>query len=498
LDHSNSGRTNVERLEILACILAAVFILMFLGTALARLTYPYELEWMEGAMVDGVVRLLEGKQIYVQPSIEYIPFIYPPVYFYLSAAVSLLTGPGFLPLRIVSLLSSLGTIYLIYIFAAKEAENRRTGIAAAGLFAASYAQVDAWFDISRVDPLALFLVIAAAVLIRFRKSFSAGIAAGLLLSLAFLTKQASLVAALPLILYWVLQRRVSIRWSLPLAFLLFSGVMLVLFNDASDGWFFYYTFSLPGQHPVLFKMLYVFWIDLLKPMAVAAVLSLLLMAVLWQNNQKEKAVFYLALLAGLIGSSYLGRLHPNAHINVLSPAYAGLAIAAPQGYKKLVSALKPDMEKTGRSASSKKLLFTIILLLQFVILAYNPVHYIPDGNDRAAGEDLMDTIQSYRGDVYLPYHGYLSTLAGKQSFAHAMAVSDVLTGTDEPAADALRQSMVDAFGEQQFEAMILDSDWMQTEWQGQYDCAPLLLPKDALWPRTGMQTRPDRICISIP
>ncbi|MBN1264359.1 MAG: glycosyltransferase family 39 protein [Anaerolineales bacterium] len=491
-------KTAMNWTEKLVFVLASAFILLFLGTALARLTYPYELEWMEGAMVDGVLRLLEGKQLYVQPSIEYIPFIYPPLYFYLSAAVSLLISPGFLPMRLVSILSTLGTLILVHRITSRETNSCGWGLAAAGLYAATYAQVDAWFDISRVDPLAILLLLGAVYLIRFHNSIPAGISAGLLLSLAFLTKQASLVAAMPLLLYWFLQKRSPTRWSLPLTFLGISAAGLLLFSILTDGWFFYYTFSLPGQHPILPEMLCRFWIDLLKPMAIAAMLSLLFILFLLQNKQKEQAGFYFALLAGFIGASYLGRLHPNAHINVLMSSFASLAIVAPQGYLALMSSYQRENINPGTSGGWKKSAFSIAFLLQFLLLLYNPLRYIPDRNDRMAGGNLMSAIQSYQGDVYLPYHGYLSTMASKGSSAHAMAVSDVLAGTDSSAASALRSSMQSAFQQQQFEALILDSNWMESEWQDFYNCEAFTLPEGSFWPRTGMQTRPNRICIRRP
>jgi 4-amino-4-deoxy-L-arabinose transferase-like glycosyltransferase len=58
-------------------------------------------------MVDHVLRVLSGQKLYVQPSLEFVPFIYPPLFVYLSAMVSMVTGVGFEPLRLVSFVSSL-------------------------------------------------------------------------------------------------------------------------------------------------------------------------------------------------------------------------------------------------------------------------------------------------------------------------------------------------------------------------------------------------------
>src|SRR5881397_1430030 len=71
---------------------AVLFILVYVVVAALRMGYPYELEWMEGGAVDHVRRLLDGKPIYVAPSLDFIPYIYPPFYFLLSAGASWILG----------------------------------------------------------------------------------------------------------------------------------------------------------------------------------------------------------------------------------------------------------------------------------------------------------------------------------------------------------------------------------------------------------------------
>ena len=77
---------------------------VYLYVALRRIGYPYELEWLEGGAVEIVRRVAEGQSIYVQPSLHYVPYPYTPLYFWVSGALAHVTGVGFLPLRLVSLL----------------------------------------------------------------------------------------------------------------------------------------------------------------------------------------------------------------------------------------------------------------------------------------------------------------------------------------------------------------------------------------------------------
>ncbi|MHC4458094.1 MAG: hypothetical protein ACYS0I_13605, partial [Planctomycetota bacterium] len=67
-------------LTVAILYLAVYLILVFL-----RIQFPFELEWMEGGSVHQIERILEGKKLYVSPSLEFVPYIYPPLYFYVSA-----------------------------------------------------------------------------------------------------------------------------------------------------------------------------------------------------------------------------------------------------------------------------------------------------------------------------------------------------------------------------------------------------------------------------
>ena len=127
---------------------------------LSRMAYPFELEWMEGGSLVHVWRILNGLPLYTPPSIDFMPFIYQPFYYVVSAFFALFTGFSFLPLRLVSALSTLLVIILLYRFTTRETGDRWLGVIAAGLFAGTFRLVGAWFDIARVDMLctALFLL----------------------------------------------------------------------------------------------------------------------------------------------------------------------------------------------------------------------------------------------------------------------------------------------------------------------------------------------------
>jgi hypothetical protein len=77
----------------------------YLVVALARVAYPYDLEWMEGGVLEHVARVLHGQPLYVPPSLEFTPYIYAPLYYYVGALFAKLFGLRLLALRMVSILA---------------------------------------------------------------------------------------------------------------------------------------------------------------------------------------------------------------------------------------------------------------------------------------------------------------------------------------------------------------------------------------------------------
>ena len=153
-------RQRAPRAVRLAAALAGlVAIGAYLFVALSRLTYPFALEWLEGNSLVEVHRILAGQPLYPAPTAGYVPDGYPPLYFAVSAAAARVLGVSYLPLRLVSLLSSLACFALLARLVQRETGSIAAGTGAAGLFAATYFATDTWFDVGRVDSLFLALSI---------------------------------------------------------------------------------------------------------------------------------------------------------------------------------------------------------------------------------------------------------------------------------------------------------------------------------------------------
>src|SRR5262245_48143880 len=180
--HPDQTRLRPPSARFVIAVVAGMFIVMYVIVALLRLRYPYELEWIEGGMVNHVAQLRGGQSLYRAPSLTFTPDIYTPLYFVVAAVVSFVTGTGFVALRLVSLLASLVLLAAIAKLAHRETKDPVAGLIAAGLFAACYRISGAWLDIAREDTLCLALLFCGLVVARDARTTRRGVAAGVLVS----------------------------------------------------------------------------------------------------------------------------------------------------------------------------------------------------------------------------------------------------------------------------------------------------------------------------
>jgi hypothetical protein len=74
----------------------------------ARFPYPYDLEWMEGGVLHGAARIANGDGIYGPPSVDYISFLYTPLYPGLLALLGSVFGLSYQLGRLISILALVG------------------------------------------------------------------------------------------------------------------------------------------------------------------------------------------------------------------------------------------------------------------------------------------------------------------------------------------------------------------------------------------------------
>lgn len=479
--------------ECAALAAGAWFAVAFLYVALSRIAYPFELEWMEGGTLEHVERSRAGKPLYVAPGLEFVPYIYTPLYFHVSALVSRVVGLGFLAPRLVSLLSSLATFALLFEIVWRESGSRAAGWVAATAYAATFRLSGAWMDVARVDPLFLALLLAGMLALRFGRGPRAEILAGVLFALSFLTKQTALLPAAAASLYAFRRgRSCGLRFA-GTAFGIVAATTLV-FDLLSDGWYRYYVFGLPGAHEWRPVAEAAFWRSVvLFPTPVFAALCAWAWIEFALRRDLDAFLFHAGIgVAALLGS-WFSLLHTGGYLNVVMPAYAMLAIGAGVGFARLRERMRADPAVPPAMAA----ILALALLFQYERLIYDAKGQLPSDADRAVGEAILRRIEEFDGSVFVPYGGYLVRAAGKGAGESPGLAYHVFLVDDE-ASDRFREEVAGALAERRYDAVVLHwefscTDWFEEALAERYVRAGAIVQGRVFFPITGGGTRPDSL-----
>jgi 4-amino-4-deoxy-L-arabinose transferase-like glycosyltransferase len=436
--------------------------------------FPYELEWMEGATVVHVQRLVSGEGIYVRPSLDFVAFAYPPLYYSVCVPFAWLFGPGFVAVRVVSLLSTLAALWLVFSLVRRHA-GAVSGAIAAGTLAASYALSDAWLDLGRVDALYVALMAATWLRVSTARTPRDWIVAAVLAWLAFLTKQPALVSLAPLAIYLFMTDRRAAAWFVGALGILCAASVAVLWW-VSDGWYTYYVFELPRLRMRVSldgARLLTFWTsDLLRPLPMATLFGALGVVALrrWRDA---------AIAVGLIATAWLARLEGGAWNNAVLPAYLAVSVIFGLAIQRLGRWLLPVMA---------------LAALQLAWLLYDPRPFMPTDEDRAAGDALVDTVRTAAQPVLVLDHSYWATLAGQREYAHGWAVTDVVWADRKKAGPALEAEIREALVRRQFGAVVLDGgrSWFAKDVEENYVLSRTLDPP-GYRVRSGAARRPELV-----
>ncbi|PWT92533.1 MAG: hypothetical protein C5B54_03340 [Acidobacteria bacterium] len=467
-------------LNILLAVSSLAYIALFLGIAFLRMKYPFELEWMEGGHVDNVLRIIQGKKLYLAPSLDYVSFIYPPLFYYMGVPFIRIFGVSIFSLRLLSFLFTIATFGLLFHFVRKETKTPLLGLIAVGFYAASFALSGGWFDLARVDSAFLFFILLALYLLRFHETKWSAIVAGLLFFLSFLTKQSALMASvitgIGLLIY---DRKRA------LLFLLFSlgmiGLSIIVLDRIYDGWFSYFIF-ISSEVPLERKMFLEFWTkDVALAVPIAMALAGWLLYELFRTGDRKQFFFYAVSTCMMNLLAWVSRVHNGGFINVLMPLHLQVAILIALALKFL---------------ESRTVIISILCIAQFLVMIYNPQKLLPAAQDRMAGEQMIQRLKAVNGDVLIPYHGFYSVMAGKQSHAHIAEVFDIIAAGDAQAASTLVQDVRKRLKAKEFAAIVLDRPWFRKDLEENYVMAGNVFDNDQVfWTITGAKLRPEWIYV---
>jgi hypothetical protein len=460
---------------------------LLLYTVLRRFAYPFDLEWMEGGLLAHAARLAEGQSIYPPPSIEFIPYLYTPLYPALLALLGGVFGLSYQLGRAISLASILGVVALMVVALRRSARAARSGpdacpaagpaahmaswtgaSLAAGFFAATYPWVEGWYDLVRADILFLPMALGGLVVLDGRARAGTGLrgqlgvaVAAALLALSFFCKQIGIFyvatgGALLLVWNW---RRVPV-YVVTAGAIGLGGTAII--NHRTDGWFWSYVYEVPRGHDFNMDRFYASFGNILGhfPLLTAAIaLGLVAVLATWAVTRRRPAggdpfllwcfVFAVSCVVGAIG---WGKQW--AHFNHYMPAMTTGALAAGASLPALAGCATVWWRERIWASHAVPAAVAALLGLQLLLRPWDPRPFIPEQRDVAAGHAFIDHLRALvaRGEVYVPYHPWYARMAGQKELqAHRMGLMDLGWGNRWKVT-----GVREAFRDHRFAAVILD------------------------------------------
>ncbi len=454
-----------QRVLWIVFALPALYQLFLLATAIAgRVSYPYDLEWMEGGMLHHALRIQQGHSLYAAPSIDFIPYLYTPLYPALLAVLGKVFGLSYGLGRAISVLSlcAIAATGCISVAGRRDPIAWCGAILALGLFAAAYPFTNCWYDLARCDTLFLAMVTAGIAALPHLARVETGwrgrgrahigharVAAGAsLLALAFFCKQTG-------IFYVVLGGGIVavVAWRRVFTYIATAGLIglggTALFNASTHGWFWTYISKIHRAHDFNMDRFWasfgnILWhfpaLTIVVAIGLGAVIATYVKRRALPDEAKPfllwTAAFAVSIIAGAIGWGT-----EFAVFNAYMPAFLHGAFAAGAALSAIAACareLRPDRPII---AEVVPLVAALALAVTCLHARWSPSDFMPTERDVAAGDKLIARLRTLDGDVWVPSHPWYAELAGKTAHVHRMGIKDVTwrqTRVVEGLDDALR------------------------------------------------------------
>ena len=468
---------------------SGLMLALFLVTALRRLHFPFDLEWVEDGNLQELLRVTRHQPLYVAPTLDYVPYLYAPLFFWLAALLAKVVGTGFAAMRLLSIAATLGVVaglfalvYLEFPEPAAQAGAARgrhiprllAATLAVGFFMCAYPVTASFFDFGRVDMVCLCFAMLA--LLAGRRGYP--VLAALLWVCSFQTKQGVLpVALLALSFEWQRPRRILAGLG---TFALVAGASVAWLNHTSNGWYGRYIFGMAGGFPLTARRLFFFLPDgIVLPFGLAAALAL---AALWLTPPDWRSRitgFYIAAGLGMLLFTWYISAHLGASANSILPAYLYLAIAAGLAVGRMYERLD---QSDFAGASALQALVLVAAILQIAMHLYTPSQYQPGSIYQGQTAALVNEVRKLPGDVLVFDHAEYAVMAGHHEFANGEAAIAMILVKHGQISEGLRRQYLDAVHQHRFSAIALDDEpgqfrfWIAPDLMNDYPVKVELVP----------------------
>jgi len=543
----NSDRVRTGAQVFLYGVIAGLsgLLLYTLGSVwAARNGYPYDLEWMEGGMLTHAWRLLQGKPTHGEPSVDWIPYLYPTGYASFLAFLARFTDLSMALGRSVSLAGTLMASLAMPYITRRLGRGVLPGAVAAVVYLGCYPYSGAFYDLVRLDGLMMGLwAWSIALVIDDRKGRLE--AAALLLAAAYLVKHNVALTGFPIVVgLWHRSGRGA-----ALRFALWSAIpalaVTLYLNAVNDGHYLTWLIEVPSSHSWAGERIFpgigkdhgralpfacimatgALFVVMRQPKWMLRFLAVSLAGAVITSlvvNEVTSLAFlqlicgltmvFTGLLAGLavltrrlpspswrvtLGVGVAGtallmcmlmRGHVGGYINVNMPAHWVIALASG------IALGCPVADMRGWRVGSRYVAATALAASQLAWAASSlePKKLTPLASDIAVGDALVEELRGVEGPVLSPFNPWLLVLAGHEEPGwHLIALWDV-NHERGPWPDSGKM-IDDAMAEQHWTHILAGTRDLGHGIDDYYRGAPLLVRRGELRPKTGFQVRPLRL-----
>ncbi len=390
-----------------------------------HLRFPLNLEAMETTVLEHVRRAMLGQPIYSEPTAQFTPLAYNPLYYYVCAFFARFLGLSLTTLREVTLVATAGCAALLYFITVRETRSKWWGIMSLGLFAASYQALDSYYDVGHRDTWVVFLVLGGCYLMGYSETRLRDFFGMLFLVAAFWMKQQGAVFVLGGLAY-LLWRDLGTgakwhrSWPSAAVAAAFGPVLYLLLPAQVTGpAFHYFTWDVPSRWAEITPdeiRSFAEWIA--RRFAIPAALAGAGLQLSLDRGRPLGIWFFFLPIAFL--SALLATLTPGSNMNVFMPLGVWLILTAVLALPRLARAI-PWFEQLHFPAGA--------LLLAMVALSYRPTMVmVREAESKFAYNDLSQYLEQLDGQVYAPWVGQMPTGAKLKSAAHWVPLEDMERG----------------------------------------------------------------------
>ena len=393
----------------------------------SRISYPMDIEWMEGGALLHAYRFMHGLPIYGPPSQGFLPFPYPPLHFAVMAGAGTVAGLDYWAGRAVSILFFAIACAVVFREVRVSAGRGREGLLlaafAVALAVSSFPTVGGWYDLIRNDSMALAFPLLAAsalsdtALTRFRL-----IAGAVMFTAAVFTKQTAIFfIAWTCLFLFVRNFRDGLRFALFTGSLCTTALAIML--AATSGYFWLHVFGVMSSHRVSGRRALEGVLLLIQFAPYLLALPIVAAFAMWKGWLRSRTVLWLGMLTAAGPAALLPYAKIAGYLNNLIP----VAFLAGPVFILTMNDVIRGLSPRPRWCAAARWVTVAVASGLLVLHAYEPRTYIPTADMWEKATALNDVVASLPNGVVIPGHPFLPARNGDSTPQfHEMAYNDAL------------------------------------------------------------------------